>query len=100
MKNINNKKRTHKQLDWGPEKCPEESNVCSTEMCTAGHLVNMAGSIGYDLKDKYGWEMAATLIHKKSCPDFPIQNFGNIPQEWALAYIEEMAERESKIYGI
>ncbi len=74
-----------------------EDNICGTPMCTAGHLVNMAGEIGYKLKSKYGWANAAMLIHLKSNPDLPVQNFGSIPQEWALAYIEEMAEREKLI---
>ncbi len=93
---IKDKKRVHKQSDWGPESCVAEDNICGTAMCTAGHLVNMAGIVGYQLKDKYGWRMAAMLIHQKSSPDLPCQNFGNIPQEWALAYIEEMANRENK----
>jgi hypothetical protein len=56
----------------------------------------MAGKIGYQLKNKYDWSFAATLIHLKSCPHLPIQNFGSIPQAHALAYIEEMAELENK----
>lgn len=64
-------------------------------MCTAGHLVNMAGEMGYKLKDKYGWAFAASMIHEKSCPHLPQQNYGGIPQEWAEAYIEEMARLEN-----
>jgi hypothetical protein len=56
----------------------------------------MAGEIGYALREKYGWSSAASLIHLKTHPDYPIQNFGEIPQEYALAYIEEMAEMEEK----
>ena len=63
-------------------------------MCTAGHLVNMAGKIGWDLKAKYGFRGAATLIHLKTHPNFPIQNFGAIEDERAMAYIEAMAEWE------
>jgi hypothetical protein len=55
----------------------------------------MAGEVGYRLKEKYGWEGAAALIHYKSRPDVPPQNFGGIPQSWAMAYIEERAEEES-----
>ena len=91
---IQTRKRIHNQSNWGPEKCPQEANVCGTAMCTAGHLVNMAGARGYELKQEFGWARAASIIHQKSCPDLPEQNYGSIPQEWALAYIEEMAERE------
>ena len=63
-------------------------------MCTAGHLVNMAGKKGWELRDKYGYEIAAMILHEKAHPGWPCQNFGLIPDEWALAYIEEMAERE------
>lgn len=63
-------------------------------MCTAGHLVNMAGEAGYRLKDRLGWVDAARLIHLRSRPDAPPQNFVNIPQAWALAYIRERASEE------
>lgn len=63
-------------------------------MCTAGHLVNMVGEIGYKLRAKYGWVGAANLIHAKLRPDAPAQNFGNIPQQFAMAYIEERAAEE------
>ena len=95
LNDINNKKRIHQQSTFGPEECVSENNVCGTAMCTAGHLVNMAGAMGWKLKEKYGWKDAATLLHLKSHPNYPVQNFGGIPQSWALAYIEEMAEKES-----
>jgi hypothetical protein len=93
---IKAKRRMHDQSDWGLSECPTEDNLCSTAMCTAGHLVNMAGEIGYKLQKKYGWKDAATMIHYKSSPDLPIQDFNDIPQENALAYIEFMAELEAK----
>jgi hypothetical protein len=65
-------------------------------MCTAGHLVHMAGEIGYSLKAKYDWVFAAMLIHRKSRPDIEPQNFGSIPQKFALAYIEERAAEEQE----
>lgn len=65
-------------------------------MCTAGHLVNMGGAMGYALKQQFGWETAALLIHRKARPDVPPQDFGGIPQEWAMAYIEERAEEEAQ----
>ncbi len=96
LKDIQAKQRIFKQSTYGEiEDYDPKANVCGTPMCTAGHLVNMAGKPGYDLKNKYGWAIAATVIHKKAHPDLPAQNFGSIPQEWALAYIEEMAEIES-----
>ncbi len=89
------KKRIHDQSTFGPESEIPEENVCGTAMCTAGHIINMAGAFGYELKEKYGWGPAATLICKKTYPDQPVQNFGSIPQAWAMAYIETMAEREA-----
>ena len=89
---IKEKKRCHQQSQWGPDSPPE--NICGTPMCTAGHLVNMAGVAGYKLKDATSWSTAATIIHQKAHPDIPHQNFGNIPQDSALAYIKQMAEIE------
>ncbi len=86
-------KRKHDQATYGPESDPT-THLCGTRMCTAGHLVNMAGAIGYALKNKYGWANAARLIHMKSRPDVPPQNFGTISQEFAMAYIEERAAEE------
>jgi hypothetical protein len=98
---IKEKKLVHMQSTFGDiesweQACAAENNICNTPMCTAGHLVHMAGEIGYALREKYGWSSAASLIHLKTHPDYPIQNFGEIPQEYALAYIEEMAEMEEK----
>lgn len=83
----------HDQRTFGPE--VQEMHVCGTPMCTAGHLVNLAGDAGWALKEKTSWEIAATLIHYASHPDYPCQNFDSIPQKYALAYIEEMAAREA-----
>ena len=94
LADIKEKKRIHRQSTWGPDKPTDEKHICDTPMCTAGHLVNMAGKIGWDLKDKYGFKDAATLIHLKTHPDFPIQNFGAIEDERAMAYIEAAAEFE------
>jgi hypothetical protein len=66
-------------------------------MCTAGHLVQLAGDAGWKLKERYDWIGAATLIHYKAHPNLPPQNFGSIPQEWALAYIKHMAKVEAKL---
>ena len=89
------KDRVHKQSTFGPETAIADDNVCGTPMCTAGHLVQMAGAAGYALRKKYGWVGAAALIHMKAHPDDPPQNFGSIPQDWALAYIETMAKKEA-----
>ena len=89
-------KRQHKQSTWGPEDAPTpEPNLCNTPMCTAGHLVSMGGEKGWALKEEYGWATAAALIHYKAHPDQPVQNFGAIPDAWAMAYIEEMAALEA-----
>ena len=93
LADIDEKKRVHNQSTFGPVNDPA-TNLCKTQMCTAGHLVNMAGEEGYALKEKYGWALAAALIHDASHPGWPCQNFNSIPQEWAMAYIEEMAARE------
>jgi hypothetical protein len=93
LADIKAKRRLHDQKTWGPE-CDPGANVCGTPMCTAGHLVNIAGEIGYKLRAKYDWRGAARLIHMKNRPDAPPQNFGSIPQEFALAYIEQRAEEE------
>lgn len=96
LADINDKKRIFKQSTFGDiEDFDPEMNVCGSAMCTAGHLVNMAGKAGYDLKKAYGWETEASVIHYKAHPNIPPQNFGSIPQEWALGYIEYMAEIES-----
>ena len=86
--------RIHKQSVFGPD-CDPKTNLCKTPMCTAGHLVNMAGDVGYKLREKYGWEVAAGLIHRKSRPDVAPHNFGGIPQKFAMAYIEERAAEEA-----
>ena len=97
LADINAKKRQFRQSTWGPEGAPTpEPNICNTPMCTAGHLVSMAGEAGWALKERYGFAGAALLIHDAAHPGVPAQNFGAIPDAWALAYIEEMAEREAK----
>jgi hypothetical protein len=95
LADIRNGQRKHDQSIFGPEN-EAENTACKTAMCTAGHLVSMAGRLGWDLKVKYGWVGAATLIHARAHPEHPCQKFGAIPQAWALAYIEEMAEIEAK----
>jgi hypothetical protein len=86
--------RIHKQSTFGPD-CDPATNLCKTPMCTAGHLVNMGGEKGYALREKYDFFVAGALIHSKAHPDIPHQDFSGIPQEWAMAYIEEMAEYEA-----
>ena len=92
---IQAKRRQHQQSTWGPDEPTSEKNICKTPMCTAGHLINMAGEAGWKLKQRYGWAGAAALLHMKAHPDLPPQNFGFIPQDWALAYIETMAAKEA-----
>ena len=97
LEGINAKKLVHNQATFGPEECLDEGNICGTPMCTAGHLVQSAGKIGWELRKKYGWSDAATLIHYKAHPDYPPQDFGGIPQAWAIAYIEYMADIEANV---
>jgi hypothetical protein len=87
-------RRVHKQSTWGPENPTPELNICKTPMCTAGHLVSMAGESGWNLKRQFGWEGAARLIHDRAHPGWPPQNYGAIPDEWALAWIRTMAAHE------
>jgi hypothetical protein len=91
---IKEKRRIHRQSTWGPDKPTDEKHICDTPMCTAGHLVNMAGKIGWDLKNKYGWRDAAALIHIKTHSNFPMQDFCGIGDDRAMAYIEAAAEFE------
>jgi len=95
INDIKAKKRVHNQSDFGPKYDPKE-NLCGTQMCTAGHLVNMGGTMGYDLMKQYGWAKAASLIHVKTHPDMPTQNFGSISQSNAIAYIELAASFEQR----
>jgi hypothetical protein len=90
---IQQKTIKHDQRTFGPDADPK-TNLCKTQMCTAGHLVNMGGALGYKLKNKYGWVAAARLIHDKAHPGWPCQNFGSIAQNLALAYLKEMAAHE------
>ncbi len=66
-----------------------------TPMCTAGHLVNLAGTVGYALVKKYDLPAAARMIHIKNRPDVPPQNYGSIPQRLAIAYIRERVAEEA-----
>jgi hypothetical protein len=93
---INAGKRTFKQSTWGPENSPTpEPSLCNTPMCCAGHLVSLAGEAGWNLRKKVGFAGAAALIHDAAHPGWPLQNFGAIPDAWALAYIETMAQHEA-----
>jgi hypothetical protein len=93
---INANERKFQQSTFGPDNSPSQDYICKTAMCTAGHLVSMAGAQGQALKDKLGFAQAAALIHAKAHPDYPCQNFGSIPDAWGLAYIEMMAGVEAK----
>jgi hypothetical protein len=97
LADIRERRRVHQQSTFGPDDDPK-TNLCNTAMCTAGHLVNMAGEAGYKLKNAVGgFAEAARLIHLKSRPDVPPQDFGSIPQAYALAYIEKRAEEEEAL---
>ena len=85
-----------RQLDqstFGPDSDPG-SNLCATPMCIAGHTVNLAGEAGYKLAAQVGFATAALLIHRQTYGDAPPPRYDNYPNEWALAYVEMMAERE------
>ena len=91
---IQSEQRKLDQSTFGPEEPP--ANICKTPMCIAGHTVNVAGVAGYALKSRYGFAVAAALIHSKSRPGVPCPRYDSYPAEWALAYIETRAEEESK----
>ncbi|HCK83018.1 MAG TPA: hypothetical protein DHW63_00360 [Hyphomonadaceae bacterium] len=89
-------KRSFSQKTWGPETPTQAEALCNTPMCTAGSFVSMAGEAGWALKQEYGWTGAYVLLHDRAHPGLPPQHTAAIPDEWALAYIEEMAERETE----
>jgi hypothetical protein len=94
LTDINNSKRYLDQHTFGPDSAP--TNICNTPMCLAGHTINLAGAKGYKLKDRFSFEIAARLIHRASCPDFPEPRYDSYPNEWALSYITEMAKLETE----
>ena len=98
LADIRKKTRLHDQSYFGPTDFDPKQNICETRMCTAGHLVNMAGKAGYRLLHACGdsFVLAASLIHEASCPNVPAQNFGPISQELAMAYIEQRAAEEQE----
>jgi hypothetical protein len=96
LADIEASKRKFDQSTFGPDNGVAEDHLCRTGMCTAGHLVQMAGEDGKRLKLKYGFPSAASLIHGATHPDYPCQNFGSIPDKYALAYIRKMAAVEAK----
>ena len=101
LADINEKKRTFKQSTFGDIRDYDpELNVCGSAMCTAGHLVHMAGKAGYGMMKIFGYEITAAVIHYKVHPDIPHQNFSSIPQIHALGYITKMAQIESGVIKI
>ena len=86
----------HRQSTFGGETY-EEHHACGTAMCTAGHLVALSGLEGWELKEKFGWKAAASMLHQAAHPGWPCQDFGVIPDKDAMEYIKEMAEREAKL---
>ena len=94
LADINASKRDLDQSTFGPSGAP--TNICDTPMCLAGHTVNLAGAKGYNLKNRFSFDIAARLIHRASCPDFPEPRYDSYPNEWALSYITEMARLESE----
>jgi hypothetical protein len=60
----------------------------------------MAGPAGFALKERCGFILAASLLFERAHPGWPQQNYGGIPQEWAMAHIEVMAEREAAVLAL
>jgi hypothetical protein len=96
LADIEASKRKFDQSTFGPDNGVAEDHLCGTGMCTAGHLIQMAGEDGKRLKLKYGFSGAASLIHGATHPDYPCQNFRSIPDKYALAYIRKMAAVEAE----
>ncbi|HKR03494.1 MAG TPA: hypothetical protein VJY62_02580 [Bacteroidia bacterium] len=96
LKEVNEKKRCYQQSTFGEitEFNPEE-NICKSAMCLAGHLVHMAGTKGYELRKKYDWFGAATLIHRKAHPELPPMDFFITSQDLGLAYLEYASAYEN-----
>ena len=93
LADINASERKIDQSTFGPDNPP--ANICDTPMCIAGHTVHLAGAPGYALKNRFSFDIAARLIHRASCPDLPEPRYDSYPNEWALAYITEMATLET-----
>jgi hypothetical protein len=91
---INAGQRLLDQKTFGPDDGPGK-NLCGTPMCIAGHTVQCAGPVGYELKERYGFSIAAALIHRASRPDAPLPRYDVYPNEWALAFIEARAAEET-----
>ena len=86
--------RVFNQGNFGDTADPGE-HLCRTAICVAGHTVQLAGA--YNLVKKIGFPATATLIHLKSCPDFPVPRYDSCPDEWMLALIEYYAQLEGEI---
>lgn len=94
MNDLKDKKRRISQDISVPLGYSNEIDISQTPMSTGGHLINLAGQIGVQIMDRYGWKVAGALIAEKAHPGWPQQNYDKIPDEWALAFISEMAEWE------
>ena len=69
-------------------------HTCKTTHSIAGWTVHLAGQAGYDLENKAGWQTAATLIHKASCPGTPWPYY-YAKNDAAMAYIRARAKEEA-----
>ena len=98
LADIKEGRRIHKQSTFGDSDCKvtiNENGICNTPMCICGHAVQMAGDIGWALKEKYGYVTAGILICSKAHPDYPMQDFEQTNNESAFALLEELAECEA-----
>jgi hypothetical protein len=102
LADIKAKRRCYNQADWGDIKEYDATqNVCETAMCVAGHLTHMLGPRGYELLKEFGgsYSQVGEIAHRKAHPNYPVMNFGNGDQKLGMAFIETMAEIESKEEG-
>jgi hypothetical protein len=65
-------------------------HTCATTHCRAGWAITLAGEAGHNLEQKFGSDVAGTLIYAKSRPGKPIPNF-YADDESALDDIKEGA---------
>jgi hypothetical protein len=79
---------------WG------SATACGSGRCRGGHVVNLAGQAGFDLKARVGWPAAAMLIYLKSDPDLWRRGYpdfsGDVKNADALADMKRCAELEKE----
>jgi hypothetical protein len=68
---------------------------CETTHCRAGWVVHLAGEAGYDLQQKFNWELAAMLIYRESGAPINPARFCD-SNKAAIADMKRLAEGDSE----